>query len=558
MDNIFIVYQIKVSIALAMFYVLYMLCFRGDTFLKIRRFFFLFSILFSVLFPFVKLKLTSSTEAVIQIPGYWLSDFEFNAVAVEPMAENSIGIWDMVLIFFALVSVLLALRFVAQLFSIFRLKTESTTEDLHVCHIVKINDEKASPFSFFRWIFINENKYDQNELGEIITHEQVHVKQFHSIDVILFEVLCICFWWNPFVWLLKKEMKINLEYLADAGVLNAGFDSKEYQYILLQVSNKSTGIPLINNFNVSQLKKRITMMNKRKTSIAKAVKYLLAVPIGSLLLLGNAVQASSTDLLNPFMEEPVPEIQQKRTQKDGVFNTVEQMPKYTGGEKAMLEFIQKNLKYPESAEKNNIEGRVIIRFIVGADGAVSDVELIRGISPEADAEAVRVIKAMPNWIPGKQKGKAVPVYFTLPIVYSLKKETSNSKPVGIASLKESESYDASKPFMTVEQMPSFQGGESAMQEFIANNLKYPVKAFEEGVQGRVTIRFIVGADGSINDVKVIRGISPEADAEAARVIKAMPNWVPGKQNGIEVPVYFTLPIVYRLKKDEPKENTPQT
>ncbi len=366
-------------------------------------------------------------------------------------------------------------------------------------------------------------------------------------------------------------MKINLEYLADEGVLIAGFDSKEYQYILLQVSNKSTGIPLINNFNVSQLKKRITMMNKRKTSIAKAVKYLLAIPIGSALLLGNAVQASSTDLINIITEETTFDGNQVPQKKGDVYTVVEEMPEYPGGESEMHKFIASNLKYPAEAQKDKAEGRVVVRFIVKSTGEIADVVTVRKTNALLDEEAIRVIKAMPDWTPGKQDGKAVDVYFTLPVVFKLKGSKNNTASsgnkdevvvVGYGSKEKANATsmsDNSKPFITVEQMPMFPGGEKAMQEYIGNNLKYPEEAQKAGVQGgRVTIRFIVGADGSISDVNIIRGISPEADAEAARVIKAMPNWTPGKQNGQDVPVYFTLPIVYRLKKDEPKENMPQS
>jgi len=596
MDNIFIIYLIKVSAALAMFYALYMLCLRKDTFIKIRRFFFLFAIFFSLVFPFIKIQLSNQADTQLQIPSYWLSDIEFGQIVIQPAAESTISMWNIipfVLIFF---SIILGFRFIIQLLSILKLKTRHETEDLQTCKIIKIKDEKTSPFSFFKWIFVSSNKYGEEELDEIIAHEQVHVRQFHSIDVILFEILCICFWWNPFAWLLKKEMKINLEYLADEGVLEAGFDSKEYQYILLQVSNKSTGIPLINNFNVSQLKKRITMMNKKKTFTGKATKYLLAVPVVLVLLLGNAAQATPTELINSLVEETTFEGNQSPQKKGDIFTTVEQMPQFSGGEQEMLKFIAQNLKYPVEAQKSGIQGRVTIRFVVTKTGTISDIQVIRGIDPSCDKEAARVIKLMPKWNPGKQNGKEVDVFFTLPIIFKLsggskKIEPSSDKnevaAVGYGTNSPSSSNDKSyimvtegetdegnarvafvnqtdtkstsksKPFTTVEQMPGFPGGEQAMQQYIGNNLKYPVEAQKEGIQGRVTTRFIVGADGSISDVTVLRGVSPELDAEAVRVIRAMPNWSPGKQNSKAVPVYFTMPIVYRLKKDDPKTETPQ-
>jgi len=133
------------------------------------------------------------------------------------------------------------------------------------------------------------------------------------------------------------------------------------------------------------------------------------------------------------------------------------------------------------------------------------------------------------------------------------KGTNEKTGVDIAELREhkvivEEKPVVEKPFVTVEQMPTFPGGETEMQKFIGQNLKYPVVAQESGIQGRVTVRFVVSKTGAIEDVTVIRGIDPSCDKEAVRVVKSMPKWIPGKQNGLNVPVYFTLPIVFRLKQ----------
>ncbi|MBK5722443.1 M56 family metallopeptidase [Dysgonomonas sp. Marseille-P4677] len=572
MDNTIIAYLIKASVALGLFYGVYILCLKKDTFLKLRRFFFLFAILFSLLFSLFNVEIPMTEESV-QIPTYWLSDIELSDVSVDGSAEKPLSGWTVALLLLSTVSVFFACRFLIQLFSIFKLRISNESEKISEFRIIKMKEVKTSPFSFFHWIFINSETGTSVELAEIIAHEQIHVKQYHSIDVVLSEILCVFFWWNPFVWLLKNEMKINLEYLADKGVLDAGFDTKAYQYILLQVSNKNTGIPLINNFNVSQLKKRITMMNRKKSSIFLSVKYLLIVPVGVALILGNAVQASS-DLMGiiaqneSLVEEYITEGQQVPQKKDGVFVTVDKMPMYPGGESAMHKFINENMKYPVAAQTAGIQGRVIVRFIVKSTGDLSDIIIIRGVEKQLDDEAIRVIKAMPKWNPGQQKGKDVDVYYTLPFVFRLAgakkmKESGSSNEtvvvgygtqndkksaVGVASLQEAKSGEVpDHAFVTVEDMPMFPGGESAMHAFISENLKYPVAAQTAGIQGRVTVRFIVSKIGEISDVNVIRGVDPALDAEAVRVVKAMPNWTPGKQNGIDVPVYFTLPIVYRLK-----------
>lgn len=437
MDNTILIYMIKVSVALILFYGVHMLFLRGDTFLKLRRFYFLFALLFSLIYPLLSFEVSIPSET--QIPTYWLSEIE---VGSQPSATGQSMLWkteNVLLVVMAIISLILAVRFLVQLFSIAKLKGNNDSVDLGGCRIVKLKDKEIKPFSFFKWIFISSAQNSRSELNEIIAHEQIHAKQFHSIDVLLSELFCICFWWNPFAWLLKREIKINLEYLADQGVLNEGFDSRAYQYLLLQTSTENTGISFINHFNVSQLKKRITMMNKQKSSLMMSVKYLLIIPVGVSLLLANAVQASPA--LIDFYADEVTEVkdipQDTKTKKVGVqslregdasdqnpkpFIQVEQMPQYTGGEQAMHKFIADNLKYPVEAFKNGVEGRVTVRFVVGKEGKISDVTVVRGIDPTCDKEAVRVVNLMPDWVPGKQNGQAVPVYFTLPIVFRLKKD----------------------------------------------------------------------------------------------------------------------------------------
>ncbi|GEM_PF-79275 len=568
MDNLILTYLIKVSIAFALFYGLYALMMKKDTFFKLRRIYFLFVVIFTLLFPLFTIEIPIAKDPV-PMPGYWLSEIDLSEISVESNASQAMSGWQVALIAVSLISLGYLLRFLIQLLCILKLKKDNEHETLLGCHVVRMKNKESAPFSFFGWIFINTEIRNAAELNEIIVHEQIHVRQCHSIDVVLFEILCAFFWWNPFVWLLKKEMKINLEYLADQGVLDAGFDPQKYQYVLLQVSNTNNNISLINNFNISQLKKRIIMMNRRKSRTLLSSKYLLAVPVGVALLLSNAVQASS-ELMNVIKEselvsEYIIEGQQDPIKKGNVFVAVEQMPAYTGGESAMHTFISQNLKYPVEAQKAGLHGRVTVRFIVKGTGEVSDVNVVRGIDPILDNEAVRVVKAMPDWKPGKQNGVAVDVYYTLPIVFRLpdssnKIDASNGNPneikekviVSVASLRagdEDEKVEKERPFLSVEQMPAFPGGESAMITFISQNLKYPEDAQKARVEGRVIVRFVVDEVGNITNVEIVRGIGESSDNEALRVVKSMPKWTPGKQNGVNVPVYFTLPISFKLKAE---------
>lgn len=267
----------------------------------------------------------------------------------------------------------------------------------------------------------------------------------------------------------------------------------------------------------------------------------------------KGVATAVYDTLNLAFWTPPVIVADDEIDEEEPFTIFEQMPYYPRGQKEMMKFISDNLRYPEEAVKEGIEGRVFVKFVVKKDGNISDVEVFRGLDPSCDKEAVRVVKLMPKWVPGIQNGKVADVYYTLPIVFKLPKEEIDA--VDIAELQEhkvvvAEPSDREKPFVIVEQMPQYPGGQEEMMKFISDNLKYPEAAVKEGIEGRVILRFVVRKDGNVSDVEVLRGLDPSCDKEAVRVIKSMPKWVPGRQNGQAVDVYFTLPVRFKLTREE--------
>lgn len=172
--------------------------------------------------------------------------------------------------------------------------------------------------------------------------------------------------------------------------------------------------------------------------------------------------------------------------------------------------------------------------------------MIRGVSPALDGEALRVINSMPVWSPGKQRGKAVNVKYTVPVTFRL---TGGRKKISSrATRKQVKGIDTSgRVFTVVQQMPEFPGGQSLLLKYLATRIKYPVIAQENGIQGRVSCSFVVDTDGSLKDIEVIRGIDPSLDKEAVRVIREMPKWNPGIQNDMAVAVKYTVPVTFRLQ-----------
>ncbi|MBO5678739.1 MAG: TonB family protein [Bacteroidaceae bacterium] len=224
-----------------------------------------------------------------------------------------------------------------------------------------------------------------------------------------------------------------------------------------------------------------------------------------------------------------------------IFQVVEEQPLFPGGMQEMMKFLQQNIKYPKEAQEQGKQGRVIVQFVVNKDGSIVNDSIVRSVDPLLDAEALRVVRSMPNWTPGKQKGKPVRVRFTLPVTFHL----NGDAPKQATEVKQPEATD-DKIFQVVEDQPEFPGGMEGLMKHLSKEIKYPKEAQEKGTQGRVIVQFVVRKDGSITDAKIMKPVDPLLDAEALRVVSEMPNWIPGKQRGEAVNVRFTLPVMFRL------------
>lgn len=419
-------YLLQVNVGLILFYALYKLVCTRDTFFRSRRFILIVSLVLPFILPFIDVReWLESRDRMIM-----LTHFDYSAVLPEIVVGSEavetgnrvfvLSEWIGYLYLAGVVALLV--RLAVQAFSLYRLIVRMPEKEINgVC--VKCLNDPSGPFSFFGWIFMNPAAVKEDEISEILTHEMAHVKQHHSVDVLLAEMVSICCWMNPFAWLLKREVRLNLEFLADRKVMEAGFATKSYQYHLLGLAyNHKYG--LSNNFNFSHLKQRIIMMNKKKSNAAGHIKYALFVlPAFALLVAGNISCSQGASEKQDAKEETVaPDSVAAPTDgvaKDEVFMVAEQMPEFPGGMKELLKFLQDNLKYPENAMKNNVQGRVIVQFVVEKDGTLTEFKVARSVDPDLDAEALRVLQTMPKWKPGMQRGKIERVKFTVPVSFKL-------------------------------------------------------------------------------------------------------------------------------------------
>src|SRR5690554_4517484 len=555
----FILYLIQLNFALVLFYLLYIILFKRDTFLQLRRFYFISGIVFSLLYPLLVVPGLSDVFNIMKYePNVVETKVFFEAPTMQMIIEqpeeavNSFSVpWgQIVTVLYFAITVFFISRFMWQLILIFRMRVKGQKTSVSGVKVYNLKTD-ITPFSFFGMIFINTEMHTEEELNQIVIHEHTHVKEKHSLDIMLIEVLLLFSLWSPFVWIFKREMAMNLEYLADKGVLREGVDSREYQYHLLRLTYHETAVQIVNNFNVSQLKQRIMMMNKTRSSTLKLAKYLLMLPMFFVLIAANSAYAGVNDQTYQAPPPPPPP-PVKIAETNEIFVVVEDMPEYPGGVDAMMRFLGETIRYPFEAMTNGIQGRVICNFVIEKDGSVSDVQIVRGIDPHLDDEAIRVIEAMPKWKPGMQKKEIVRTRFTLPIVFRLTGDVDDNQ-----KTSDNSSVPTEDIFVVVEQQPEYPDGVEAMMKFLVDSVRYPIEAQEKGIQGRVIVNFVVNKDGSITDVNVVRGVDPSIDAEAVRVIESMPKWKPGKQRGKEVNVRYTLPVSFKLDNEPLSEQQKQ-
>lgn len=417
------IYLLKVNVLLILFYAFYKLFFSRDTFFAWRRIVLMASYLMALCLPLLDVSTWVQQQDTLAGASDVYTQVLLPEIIVSPFATSVFSVTNILLSVWIGGMVLLLVRFFIQLICIFYLAWSSESSEINGERI-KILKKSGSPFSFFHWIFVNPNVQDAESLDEILIHEGAHVREWHSLDVVFSELFTVFCYLNPFAWLLKREVRINLEYLADEKVLGEGRESKSYQYHLLGLAYHKNLVSLSNNFNILPLKKRIKMMNKKRSNKLKRFSYLLFLPLAGILMVACNL-GSKPQKANGEKAQTAPAVISKNapdsiaTAESKVYYVAEQMPEFPGGPAKLMKFLSANVKYPKEAIAKKIEGRVIVAFVVNIDGSISDPQVVRGIDPMLDKAALHAVGMMPKWKPGKQNGKVVRVKYNVPVNFKL-------------------------------------------------------------------------------------------------------------------------------------------
>ena len=470
--GIFFVYILKSSVCLAVFYLFYRLLLSRETFHRFNRVALLSILLLSCLLPLVEVTVEKQTEVhqTMMTLEQWLmlADMMNTTNVAELQIEEVTVTWIQVALLVYLAGILLfAFRNGYSLLKLGNLLRSGRKEDLSKYTdggekvTLIVHDHDIAPFSWMKYIVISQKDLDENG-REILIHELAHIQNRHSWDLLVADI-CIFFqWFNPASWLLKQELQNIHEYEADETVIEKGVDAKQYQLLLIKKAVGTRLYSMANSFNHSKLKKRITMMLKEKSNPWARLKYLYVLPLAAIAVTAFArpeisekmeeISAVKVNDLAEIVQEKVLQdtvkvskdekkdalvvtgVKSKEEEEIVIFEVVEQMPEYPGGMSALQKYLSE--KIAGSPIKGKVGGRVMVGFTVAETGKIKDVRVLQSDEASLNQEAERIVSEMPDWIPGKQRGRPVPVKYTVPIRFGNIRFAENKQPLIFADGKE--------------------------------------------------------------------------------------------------------------------------
>lgn len=416
--NEIILYFIKVIIGSAFFYGFYKLFMERETHYITNRFFLIVSLLLTIMLPLFQFPIDVAPKNEMFI--VMLQTFQIENIKnteMELISLQNIVIW----IYLSGV-VLFFVRFIWGLLQLLYIIKNSDIANKNGFRI-KITKQKIAPFSFWRTIYINEQEKDSHEIDTILLHESIHIKQNHTIDVLLFEIASILFWFNPFIHLYKKSIKEQHEFIVDEIIKNSKTEFKTY--LLLLSHTAGIQLSITNNFNKPLIIKRMKKMTQTPSKSTTHFKLLLNIPlIVGLVILFSMETSNAKNIIHPtnknnsiLVSSDI--IQDSIPKNDKKFREVEKPAVFPGGNEQLPIFLGKNIKYPDICREKGIQGIVLVEFLITKEGKIEDVKVIKSIDPLLDQEAIRVIKLMPKWTPAENNGEKVNMIYNLPIRFKL-------------------------------------------------------------------------------------------------------------------------------------------
>ena len=530
----FLVYMIKSSICLALLYLFFKMMLSKETFHRFNRFALLGILAASFIIPSLKIH-----HPILETSSVSFTDFTQPVVSMVPQIAESqtqeIPWSSVLLLVYATGIVCFWTVHLYGLYNMYQLIRKGEKRAYKNGIKLSIQKESIAPFSWMNWVVIEEK--DMKENGEIILkHETAHILNRHSWDLIAADLCISVQWFNPAAWLVKSELKNIHEFQADEWVLNQGIDAKKYQLLLIRKAVGTRLYSMANSFNHSTLKRRITMMIKKKSNPWARAKYLFVLPLAAIAVAAFARPEISSEL-NEISQAKVSDLSQTLKVKSPL-SASDQEERTVRGKVVDAKYNQPlpGVSIIVGGTTNGTlsgkDGRFTLKVTEGSDLFFSYIGMKMQKLPLKDAI-------------GKE------------ITIRMQEEVTNLEGVVVTHMEKHTKQpiqSGDEIFVVVEQMPEFPGGMQALKKFLGQNVTYPEDAYKQKIEGRVIVEFTVKKDGSLSDFKVIRGVHPSLDSEALRVLKLQPRWKPGMQRNQAVNVKFTVPVTFSLQASDNESN----
>ena len=572
-------YLLQANIYLTVFFCFYALFLRNETYFRLNRVYLLGSAILSFLIPLFESEWVRSlfvTDEVYRVVNS-LNTTVYVMSTAAPVEESSN--FGLPLIIYLGGLVVFALRFLFRLFLVFSRR-----------------DSGSGAYSFFRKIVVAP---DLENRDTILEHESVHVRQWHSADVILLETLTVINWFNPIIYLYKRAVKYIHEFIADETAANQLADKAEYAMLLLSNSFNIKPAALTNTFYQSSfIKRRIMMLNQRKSTRSALLKYGLSVPLFFAMVVFSSAAVAKNDTISEIVSNVTEKINGGLARTDlspgiGPDSSTDEVDEKTPQKQALTasgkidpsvarktqtgainyikinDYVGRNYRVPQTVKEKKTSVVFSAKFTITSSGKVEDAEMIKNPEPAAGEELIRVLSKGSNFDPSLAGKYILPVVLqegTQQIsdndkqIEKVKGYTGLSKIVIVyysgSRADTSKSTDNSVyDFSNVEKLPEFPGGMKKFYDYVGRTFNYPAEAKKEGVNGRLIVQFVVETDGSLTDIKVMRDLGKGTGEEAVRVLQSSPKWTPATHKGKNVRVLYTLPIQLNITKQEPTQKT---
>ncbi len=498
METVFI-YILKVNALVVLFYLVYQLALSSETFYKHSRWFLLSGLFVSLVLPFVTFTKIEYYEVKNSIDNqFFQAVTATNEIAQEPILTNQ----EILFLVYGIICFGFLIKTLFDFFKLFKIIKVSNSEKRD--NLVYINTNLVhTPFSFFNYIVFNEEIINPIELQNIIKHEEAHSMQKHSFDTLLAQFFIILFWFNPVVWLYRKSIVQNLEFLADSYAIQKVSDKTVYQKTMLKITMQSSNNTIINTFNQSSIKKRIIMLNTNQSNRKNIWKFGIILPFVTAFMLLFQVET--------IAQEKESKTIKKEIKKDIIVQEKEEITQAKIAIENAKPEIEKAIKEIEQAK-------------IEIESAKPDIERTRR---EIELAKIEVKNEMKNASPEVKRARIE--------MERAKKEMEQAK---IEMNLAKQDHDVA---------PEPQNGMQEFRKFIAQNFRLPEVV--KDVDATIVAKFIVSKTGKISDINIVSE-NPKnlgLNDEMIRVLKESPNWKPGTKDGKPADIYFVLPVSIRIE-----------